>query len=269
MRVGPKTVVVITGGANGIGRALANECSARRAPVALIDNDVAGLASVASTLPNCTSHVCDVSDANAVLNVAQAIAGLHQRVDILINNAGISVAGAVEALPIEQFQRAMDVNFWGVLHCSRAFLPHLRTAVIHNQSAAICNVLSEFSLVSLPTKAAYAASKHAARAFTEALQAELYQECIKVTAAYVGATATDLVLRGFATDPAKQQREHEFLATKMSPAHVASRIIHGIEAGRMRLLIGNDARLLDAAARLSPRLLQFALKKLWRHIPFL
>src|SRR5262245_28999275 len=103
MRVGPKTVVVITGGANGIGRALANELSARRAAVALIDNDAAGLTAVASTFPNCTSHVCDVSDATAVLNVARAIAGLHQRVDILINNAGISVVGAVEALPVEQF----------------------------------------------------------------------------------------------------------------------------------------------------------------------
>src|SRR6185503_9678995 len=100
---------------------------------------------------------------------------------LLINNAGVSVAGPVEDLTVEDFQRGMGVNFWGVVHGCQAFLPHLRAAARRGEAAAVCNVLSDFSLFSLPTKAAYAASKHAARAFTEALGAELHGSGIAVT----------------------------------------------------------------------------------------
>lgn len=268
MRVGANSVAVITGAAHGIGRALAVALSARGATLALLDNDVEALASTASAVPNCTSHVCNVADADAILEVSREIVGSHGGVDILVNNAGISVAGAVEEVSIEEFRRAMEVNFWGAVHCTRAFLLHLRAAAKQNGAAAICNVLSDFALVSLPTKAAYATSKYAARALTEALQAEMYEANITVTAAYVGATATDLVLRGYAVDRLKQRQEHEFLATRMSPVHVASAIVRGIEGGRSRLIIGADARLVDTASRLSPNLVRFAMQRLWRRIPF-
>ena len=269
MRIGPQTVAVITGGAHGIGRALASELNLRGASVALIDVDRAGLEAAAATLSRCTTHICDVSDAKAVDDACKAIARTYGRVHVLVNNAGISVAGAVETLPPEHFQRAMAVNFWGVVHCCQAFLPLLRASAIHREPAAICNVLSDFAIMALPTKAAYACSKYAARAFTEALQAELDGTGIAVTAAYPGATATDLVRRGYAVDPMKQQQESEFLARGMHPETVAVRILRGIERGQGRLLIGRDARIADLAMRLSPNLFHFALKRLWRRIPFL
>src|SRR5262249_17760579 len=236
MRIDPHTVAVVTGAAGGIGRALASEFSARGARVALVDIDRTELDAAAATLSKCTTHQCDVADNEAVLAVARAIVTTHGGVHVLINNAGISVAGAVEALRLEHFQRAMAVNFWGVVHCCKAFLPHLRAAADRHEPAAICNVLSDFALLSVPTKAAYASSKHAARAFTEALRAELHGTGIVVTAAYPGATATNLVRRGYAVDPVKQQQESAFLARGMSSAVVAAKIVRGIERGRARLL---------------------------------
>jgi len=262
-------VAVITGGAHGIGRALAGELNLRRARIALIDIDRRGLEEAAATLSNCTTHLCDIADGAAVEGTCSAIAAAHPAVHVLVNNAGISVAGPVEKLPPEHFQRAMAVNFWGVVQCCRAFLPLLRASAIRGEPAAICNVLSDFALMALPTKAAYACSKYAARAFTEALRAELNGTGITVTAAYPGATATDLVRKGYAVDVMKQQQESAFLARGMHPKAVAAKIVRGIERGQARLLIGRDARLIDLAMRLSPGLCHFALGRLWRRVPFL
>ena len=256
MRIGSQTVAVITGAASGIGRALASELSNRGASVALIDVDRPGLDAVAAASARCTTYVCDVADAEALEGVAKAVGVAHGSVHVLINNAGITVAAPVEALSLAHFQRVMAVNFWGVVHRRRAFLPFLRAAAGRGDAAAVCNVLSDFALVSLPTKAAYAASKHAARAFTEALGAELYGTGIGVTAAYPGATATEFVRRGYAVDQIKRQREAQFLARGMRPDAAARKILRGIERGRARVLVGNDARLIDAATRLAPSLVQ-------------
>ncbi len=269
MRIGPRTVAVVTGAASGIGRALAAALHARGARLALLDIDGAGLEAAAAGSTGCTTHVCDIADADAVQAAAAEVIAAHGAVHLLINNAGVSVAGTVEEVPLAQLERAMAVNFWGVLHGCRAFLPHLRAAAGRGEGAAVCTVLSDFALLSLPTKAAYAASKHAARALTEALGAELAGTGIAVTAAYPGATATDLVRRGYAVDPAKQAREARMLAGGLAPEVVARRIVRAIERGRARVLIGRDTRLIDAATRLAPALVQRAVRRLWRRIPFL
>ncbi|WP_158508958.1 SDR family NAD(P)-dependent oxidoreductase [Gemmatirosa kalamazoonensis] len=98
---------------------------------------------------------------------ADAVATMHGIVHLLVNNSVISVAGTVEDLPVARIEDAMAVNFWGVVHGCRAFLRHLRAAVRRGEPAAICNVLSDFALFALPTKAAYAASKHAARSVVD------------------------------------------------------------------------------------------------------
>lgn len=267
MRPGPDTVVVVSGAASGIGRALAGELHERGARLALLDIDGAALAAAAPA--GASLHPCDIADEEAVESACQDVLRLHGSVHLLVNNAGVSAAGAVEELPLQQFHRAMDVNFWGVLHACRAFLPALRASAARGQPAAICNVLSDFALFSLPTKSAYAASKHAARALTEALGAELHDAGVVVTAAYPGATATSLVSRGFAVDAAKQAVEADFLGRGLAPEVVARRILRGIEAGRPRILIGRDTRAIDAAVRFAPALVQAALRRLWKRVPFL
>ncbi len=269
MTVGSRTVAVITGAASGIGRALASELDGRGARLALVDIDCAGLDKVAAASKRCTIHVCDVADPEAVRAASRAAVAAHGAVHLLINNAGMSVAGPIEDLSIMDFQRAMAVNFWGIVHGCQAFLPHLRAAALRGEGAAVCNVLSSFALFSLPTKAAYAASKHAARALTEALGAELHGTGISVTAAYPGATATALVERAYAVDEVKRRREAEFLAKGMRPEAAARKILRGVERGKARVMIGRDTWLIDAAARLAPGLFQATVRRFWRRVPFL
>jgi short-subunit dehydrogenase len=269
VRIGPGSFAVITGGAGGIGSAVATELRARGAAVALVDIDDARLNEIAARLPGAIVHKCDVADTPAMENLAGSIAATHSVVDVLVTCAGISVAGKIEELPLDEIQRCMAVNVNGVVNSFRVFLPLLRAAVRRNGSAAIGNVLSDFSLLSLPTKGAYAASKHAALAFSEAFDAEVRDEGITVTSAIVGATATQFVRRGYAVDVAKQTQESAFLDSGMETQAVARRLVKSIERGRARVVIGNDAHLISLAMRISPRLVQFAARKFWKRIPFL
>jgi NAD(P)-dependent dehydrogenase (short-subunit alcohol dehydrogenase family) len=107
----------------------------------------------------------------------------HPEVDLLINNAGVTLAAPVDRMAAQDLQRVMDVNFWGAARCTTAFLPARRSRPV----AGIVNVLSQFALWGFPTKAAYCASKFALRGFTESLQAECTASAVRVTAAYPGA----------------------------------------------------------------------------------
>jgi len=269
MKLGAGSVAVITGAASGIGRALTVELSDRGASVAMVDVDEAGLREVARVRSGCTSYVCDVSDATRLAHIAAEIATVHGHIDVVINSAGVSVSGPVDTLPVEQLVRAMDVNYWGTVNSCREFLPALRATASRGAPAALCNVLSTFAFFNLPTKAAYAASKHAAHAFTLALAAELADSGIRVTAAYPGAVDTPLVLRGFAIDPDARAREAALLAKGLAPDVVARRIIRAIEQSKRRLITGRDARVLELATRLAPDLMQAFVHRFWRRAGFL
>ena len=269
MRIGTGTFAVITGGAGGIGSAVATELSGRGAAVALVDIDGARLNEIAARLPRATIHNCDVADTRSMESLASTIAAAHPEVDVLATCAGLSVSGTIEELPIEQIERCMAVNVTGVVNSFRAFLPLLRAAARSKGSAAIGNVLSDFSLLSLPTKGAYAASKHAALAFSETFDAEVRDVGITVTSAIVGATATEFVKHGYAMDAGKQAKESAFLDRGMEPRAVARRMIRAMERGTQRVVIGDDAHLISLAMRISPRLVHFAARNFWKRIPFL
>lgn len=264
-----KPTIVLTGAGSGIGRALAREQARRGLALALLDRDEKALRVLAEELPAATPYGCDVGDEAAVAKVRDAIDATGADIRAVVCSAGISVAGPVEQLPIEEIRRAMDVNFWGVVHASRAFLPALRDSARRHGRASLAVVLSDFALFSLPTKAAYAASKHAARAYTEALGAELHGSGVVVTAAYPGATATGIVRSGYAVDTEKQGLEADFLAGGMTAEAVAARILRGVDRGSARVLIGRDTRAIDLATRLAPGLVQQAVRRLWKRVPFL
>ncbi len=251
----------VTGGASGIGRALALELAARGCDLALADRDEAGLASVVTELANSgrkvTTHRVDVSDPAQIDAFAAAAITAHPALNILINNAGVALLGQFNEIDHAQFEWLMNINFWGVVHGTRVFLPHLSS----RPAAHIVNISSIFGIIAPPGQTAYCASKFAVRGFSEALRHELKQALspVKLSVVYPGGIATNIVRNmrtGVAVaDNARRAEmieffENEFAKTTAQAA--ATAILAGVEKNAPRILIGSDARLLDRLQRLLP-----------------
>src|SRR5215472_16887300 len=163
----------ITGAAGGIGRALALELVSRGASaLALADRDEAGLKAVASEIGSrakVTTHKVDVGEAGEIKAFAQAAIAAHPSLNILVNNAGVALLGQFSEIDQAQMDWLFNINFWGVVHCTRAFLPHLA----RQEEAHIVNVSSIFGIIAPPGQTAYAAAKFAVRGFSESLRQEL------------------------------------------------------------------------------------------------
>jgi short-subunit dehydrogenase len=251
----------ITGAASGIGRALALELAARGCDLALADRDEAGLqavaAEIAKTAPRKVSiDRVDVSEPAAIAEFAQAATSAHPGLTIVINNAGVALLGAFHEIDQAQMDWLMNINFWGVVHSTRAFLPHLA----RQPEAHIVNVSSIFGIVAPPGQTAYSAAKFAVRGFSEALRHELQManSPIKLSVVHPGGVSTNIVRNSRAgvgvTDNARRAESIERFdaLAKTTPKAAALRIIQGIEKNQPRILIGNDARFMDLLQRFRP-----------------
>ena len=253
MQLNEETVAVVTGAGDGLGQALACDLANRGCRLVLVDIDGAGLSRTRRLLKErpASFHVFDIANACGVESLASDVGADWGRVDLLVNNAGVSAAAPFEKSELTDFQWVMDVNFWGVIYACRSFLPLLRKA----KQARICNVLSSFALLGFPTKSAYVASKFAVRGFSESLQMELHDTGVGLTCVYVGAVRTSLVRNGRSWDGDKQEAEADFLSRYgMEPATGAQRICRAIIADRPRVRIGWTTFAFDGLARLIPAL---------------
>ncbi|WP_315764214.1 MULTISPECIES: SDR family NAD(P)-dependent oxidoreductase [unclassified Bradyrhizobium] len=254
------TAAAVTGAASGIGRALAQELAARGCDLALADRDEAGLASIADEVARhgrkVTTHRLDVSDAGAIAAFAQAATGAHPSLSILINNAGVALAGTFAEISQADMEWLFNINFWGVVHGTRAFLPHLS----QRPQAHIVNLSSIFGIIAPPGQCAYAAAKFAVRGFSESLRHELAmaQSPVKLSVVHPGGIATAIARNARSgsgmTDNARRAQaidRFEKLA-KTTPKDAALRIIKGIERNEPRILIGSDARFMDLLQRFMP-----------------
>jgi NAD(P)-dependent dehydrogenase (short-subunit alcohol dehydrogenase family) len=248
-------VALVTGAASGIGRALASALAARGCRLALADIDEPGLHLTAAQLPVPASlHRLDVADRVAVLALAERLQREHGAVDVVVNNAGISLSQTVARLDYAELCRSIDVNFWGVVHGTQAFLP----SMLQRNEGRIVNISSIFGAIAVPTQAAYNAAKFAVRGFTEALQHELEATGVRAVCVLPGGIRTNVVRNArFHVDPtgntdhARAITRFDALA-RTSPEQAAAQIVRAIERGRTRVLIGNDARLIDWVQRLAP-----------------
>jgi butyryl-CoA dehydrogenase len=247
-------VAAITGAGSGIGRALAVELAEKGAHLALCDVDEIGLA---ETAVRCEGHGIkvttarvDVSDRAAVFAWADQAVAEHGKVNLICNNAGVALGATVEAMAIEDLEWLMGVNFWGVVHGTQAFLPHLRAA----GEGHIVNVSSVFGLLSIPTQSAYNAAKFAVRGFTDALRMELEIDGGKVscTTVHPGGINTNIA-KNARMDASMEGRNGEFeRLLRTSPETAAKVILKAVEGNKRRTLIGADARVIDLIARLVP-----------------
>lgn len=253
--------VAITGAAHGIGEQLALECGARGANLALADIDVEGMAETARRVGGeggrVHQQVVDVADRREVHGWADEVAEEFRAVDVLINNAGVTLWATIDEMQYANFRWLMEVDFWGVVHTTNAFLPHMRRA----DAGCIVNVSSAFGMIGAPCLAAYNSAKFAVRGFTHALRSELELEGsdIEAMCVYPGSVATDNVRRGRfdGTGPMGLSREEllrciEQDLSRTEPRKAACDILDGVTDGKKRVLIGADAILCDLVQRVLP-----------------
>ena len=250
-------VALITGAGSGIGRATAQALARRGCHLALADIDRAGLQQTAATLANLrvrvTTHVLDVADREAVRALPGAVFAAHQRVDILMNNAGVALGGSFEQVSEEDFDWLFDINFNGVVRMTRAFLPILR----QSDDARVVNVSSVYGLVSPPGQSAYSASKFAVRGFSNALRHELEGSSVGVSVVHPGGVATSIarnarVPKDAPADEIARGRKVAEKLLRLAPEAAGEIIARGIERREARILVGSDAKVVAVLERLSP-----------------
>jgi short-subunit dehydrogenase len=255
------SAAAITGAAGGIGRALALELAARGCDLALADRDEAGIVRLATEIAKggarkVTTHRVDVGMRSDIQSFAQAAITAHPSLNILINNAGVALLGAFHEVDEAQMEWLININFWGVVHGTRAFLPQLS----RQREAHIVNLSSLFGLVAPPGQTAYCAAKFAVRGFSESLRHELAMagSAVKLSVVHPGGVRTDIVRNaqsgsGITDNARRAESIDRFEAiAKTTPEDAARRIITGIEKNQPRILIGRDASLLDLLQRFRP-----------------
>jgi NAD(P)-dependent dehydrogenase (short-subunit alcohol dehydrogenase family) len=248
--------VVITGAASGIGRALAQRLATHGSPVAICDWNEEGLEETAASISGPVfARRLDVSDRQAQLQFAAAVQEwAPSAIGAVVNNAGVTVSQTAAEAAVEDDEWVMNVNFWGVVHGTRAFLPIL----LQQRSGVIANVSSVFGLMGFPTQSAYCASKFAVRGYTESLRHELKGSGVRATTIHPGGIRTNIVRnarfhvddRG-GTDHAAMAAEFARIA-RTSPQKAAKTIHVGLEKEKDRILIGPDATAISLLTRSVP-----------------
>jgi NAD(P)-dependent dehydrogenase (short-subunit alcohol dehydrogenase family) len=256
MRLEGRTAVV-TGAAAGIGRAIAISLARRGCHLALADIDEVELAGTAQLTREygvrVSQHRVDVADRAAVAEFPDLVLAEHPGVDILVNNAGVAVGGTFEQVSDEDFEWLFEINFWGVVRMTRAFLPLLHAS----GDARVVNLSSVYGLVAPPEQTAYAASKFAVRGFSEALRHELDGSGIGVTVVHPAGIATSIaekarVPAGVSEEEIARRLERYRKLLRLPPEVAGETIVRGIERRQARVLIGSDAKVISLITRLLP-----------------
>jgi NAD(P)-dependent dehydrogenase (short-subunit alcohol dehydrogenase family) len=267
-------VAVVTGAASGIGRALAFELARKGAELALSDVDEVGLAETHRASEGLGARVSservDVADRAAVERHADFVAGQHGRANLVINNAGVGLGAAIADMTYEDLEWVFGIDFWGVVHGTKAFLPLLR----RSGEGHIVNVSSVFGLIAVPGQGAYTAAKFAVRGFTECLRQELELEGANVSATCVhpGGIKTNIARKARVRErpgaPSREEMNARFDAVaRTSPEAAARAILRGVARNARRVLIGPDARAIDALQRLAPAAYQALVVRQVRRSP--
>lgn len=263
-------VAVVTGAGSGIGRALALALAARGCRLALSDVNKAGLAETVAALKgsDVKSYALDVADRDAIYAHASKVMKDFGQVNLIINNAGVALSASVREMTDDDFKWVMDIDFWGVAHGTRAFLPHL----IASGDGHIVNISSVFGLIGVPKQSAYNAAKFAVRGFSESLRQEMKLEGqpVSVSCVHPGGIRTNIAnsaRMGKSENGEAQRKGFDKLAIT-TPEKAAEIIVKGILKDESRILVGPDAWGIDAINRLlgsayQPLVQRFSRKNLY------
>jgi len=247
----------VTGAASGIGRMLAVNLADEGCNLAIADIDEAGLKETAALIGarvKVSTHIVDVSKREEVVLFAEEASRHHGGVDIIINNAGVALGDFLETVPLEDFEWLMGINFWGVVHGTMAFLPHLR----NRPEGHIINISSINGIIPNPNNGPYCAAKFAVKGYTETLAQEMHGTSIRVSCVHPGGIKTNIArntrfncaMYSLSREKAICLYEDELFRTTADEA--ARVIISGIKRNKRRILIGIDAKVLDLITRFFP-----------------
>lgn len=248
-------VVVVTGAGSGMGRDLAVKLAQQGAKVAVSDVDPEGLATTERLVRDAGgevhSQLLNVAEREAMLEYADTVKEHFGTVNAIFNNAGIAHVGEVEVMEFKDIERIMDVDYWGVVNGTKAFLPH----IIASGDGAIVNTSSLFGLLSEPGQAAYNSAKFAVRGFTEALRQEMLisDHNVAVTCVHPGGIKTAIARNATASGDHNAQGLGEFFdkyLANTSSEKAADIILSAVTKERARVLVGADAKLIDLGVRL-------------------
>ena len=253
MRVQNK-VIVVTGGGNGMGRELVLNLLSKGASIAAVDINESALLETVELAGNkkdkVSTHLVNITDRDAVTALPEQVISRHGAVDGLINNAGIIQPFVrVNDLDYAAIERVMNVNFYGTLYMTKAFLPYL----LKRPEGHITNISSMGGFIPFPGQSLYGASKAAVKLLTEGLHSELLDTSVRVTVVFPGAIGTNIAANsGVGLGPSPENREQQRAIKPLEPSKAAEIIVDGIERNRYRVMVGSDATFLDRFYRLSP-----------------
>ena len=249
-------VAVVTGAGSGMGAELAVQLGRHGASVAISDVNTEGLAVTEGRLKAIGAPVksdrLDVAERESFLLYADDVKNHFGKVNQIYNNAGIAFSGDIEVTQFKDIERVMDVDYWGVVNGTKAFLPHL----IASGDGHVINTSSIFGLFSVPGQAAYNSAKFAVRGFTEALRQEmiLAGHPVKVTSVHPGGIKTAIARNSTAAEGLDAASMAEWFDAKMartSSERAAEIILDGVAKGKAKVLVGADAKILDVFVRVT------------------
>ena len=247
----------VSGAASGMGRAVALRLAAHGCPVAIVDQNEDGLRETEALIAGpVLARVLDVRDRQAQMAVAAEVAEWAPApLGMVLNNAGVATSQSIAEGSVEDDEWVLDINLGGVVNGTRAFLPIL----LAQNSGVIVNTSSVFGLVGIPFQSAYCASKFAVRGFTESLRHELRGTGVSAATVHPGGVKTNIARNArYHAHPLRPDMSHEeavksFDAMAFTTPDKAAKTIHeGVISGRSRILVGPDAYVFDALARVAP-----------------
>lgn len=250
-------VVAITGASSGIGQMLAVNFAKKGCHLALASRNETKLQETINLIKdpvNITTHILDVANRKQVFLFAEEVIKQHNHVDIIINNAGVSLIDLLYKVSLEDFEWIMNINFWGVVYGTMAFLPYLKK----RPESHIINVSSVYGLLPVSNAGCYCASKFAIRGYTESLIQEMRGTSTHVSCVYPGGIKTDIVknakinniVYGMPHDKARKIFQESLLKTSSDKA--AKQIISGIQHNKSRILVGSFSKTTDILMRIMP-----------------
>jgi NADP-dependent 3-hydroxy acid dehydrogenase YdfG len=262
----------VSGAASGMGRAVAMRLASHGCPVAIVDQDEDGLRETEALIDGpVLARVLDVRDRQAQMAFAAEVAAWAPTpLGMVLNNAGVATSQSIAEGSVEDDEWVLDINLGGVVNGTRAFLPIL----LGQNAGVIVNTSSVFGLVGIPFQSAYCASKFAVRGFTESLRHELRGTDVSAVTVHPGGVKTNIARNArYHAHPLRPGMSHEeavksFDAMAFTTPDKAAKTIHeGVKAGRSRILVGPDAYMFDALARVAPNRYFDVLSFLERVVP--